>query len=54
MSMKKVLDVLTYDGFSIVDLEEDVKFLLDQMNVEIDEHGLFKGKIRVTIEYSDE
>jgi hypothetical protein len=52
--MKKVIDILTYDGESIIDIQEQIYYAIEDTELPKDEYGFFKGTITVTIEWSDE
>jgi hypothetical protein len=43
-----------YEGEEINDLQEDVMYEIESLNLPVDKYGFFKGKIKVQLEYVPE
>lgn len=43
-----------YSGESIVDLEEDIMYNIENADVPKDEHGVHKGTFRVTVQWIED
>lgn len=43
-----------YDGNSIIDIEEDIMWALQNSEVPQDDNGLLKGTFKITLSWSDQ
>lgn len=46
-----VIAVLSYDGESLVDLDRDISEIFDDVDIEQDSDGFFKGEFIITVSH---